>query len=291
MILLIGVSSLAGCVVEDAENMRPRLRLEMASDRIAMNEAREIYVHSVNDLDVPVTVQTDRGCIEIQVWVRSEGGDALFLEGGGASGCTGAPGPETIDVGERLTWGPFTFRPDEWQQQGEPLFAPGDAVPVIADTDQMRTDWSWRNETVIQVTEPIEELTVEVTPEKKVFQAGERVAITARLTNTRDEPYTYTSRDGCNDIHVWVETGGTDEGKVRLYPDMEPYFCPQALTNFTVPPGQSLEVTVHWDGSKGGRGGAPFVAPGTYRIVAVLDGQEDLPSGSGSVAVREPSES
>lgn len=131
-------------------------------------------------------------------------------------------------------------------------------------------------------TPPPPEPRLQVVPDRAAFRAGERITITATFTNTATTPFRYTSRDGCNDIGVWVED--TREAQViggervpqtahtMLWPEDGPYGCPAVLQGFTIEPGGRVTARVVWDGSLNGTGGAPYAAPGTYVVRADFDG-------------------
>lgn len=129
---------------------------------------------------------------------------------------------------------------------------------------------------------PPAEPRVQVVPDRAAFRAGERVTITATFTNSATTPFRYTSRDGCNDLGVWVEhtreervIGGErapQTAHTMLWPEGGPYGCPAVIRDFTIEPGGKVQATVVWDGSLNGTGGAPFAAPGTYVVRAEFDG-------------------
>lgn len=282
VLLTLLASTLAGCIVEPQDDTLPRLQLVLSQDSIAFNEELEVEVRFVNTADRPFEIDAPDGCPEVQVWVRVDG-DALQLDGNTGSGCDGQPRTLEVRPGDSLGWGPFHFLPEEYQQSGADVFKTGQGYEIGADL-RGSTTWAVRNTTKVEVTEPMQDLEITVTPENETLRQGETIAIVAELTNTRDEPYTYRSSDNCNDIHVWIED--TPDGKVRLYPKMEPYFCGQALTTYTLQPGEVLRARVHWDGSADGRGGDPFVPQGPYTIRAALDGKTHLPQGHGNVFVQ-----
>ena len=273
-------AALAGCVADD-EDPAPRLSLTGPAT-VAMNEVAEFWVRFNNTAGRMLQVNATDGCGEPVVRVEVDG-VSLPLEAKGSSACTANGGG--LRPGAAHVWGPFLFRPDTFRQGGAALFAPGDEVRLVVDLAGAATSWPVGNASMVRITAAVAELTVDVVPARRTFEAGETIAVRVWLNNTRDEPFRYTSSDTCNDIHVWAVGAGADGERARLYRDMEPLVCGQALTDFSIPPGGGLDQTVHWDGSRSGTGGAPYVPRGSYTLEARLDGKEGLPGGRADVFV------
>lgn len=281
------LSTLAGCVELDPQDADPP-RLEIMWDErpVPQNRHLELDVHFRNSGDTAFEVETQEGCLQVDAWVQVAG-TAILLDGPDRD-CPGEAETIRIGPGEERDWGPYRLLPAEFQQGGDDLFQPGTSYPLIVDLSEGTPSWSVRNETVLEVAEPVPDVTLEVEPGPRLIRHGENATIQAVLTNPRDEPFSYTSSDGCNDIHLHAYEAGEDGDHLRLWPDMEPYFCTQAVTEFEIGPGETLEMTFHWDGSADGQGGAPFVPEADYLLVATLDGRHDLPSGQAAIAVRAP---
>jgi hypothetical protein len=286
--LALAAPALAGCTdqvpaKDDGPADMPRLRIAPEAPAWEVGATRSLTLAFDNTAGRPFTYRAGSSCTEPQAWV-SIGGERVELLPDRTAGdpvlcldiVTSVTIPPGGHVARTVRWNGSYLR-----EGGEPRVAEPGNYTVDADFPG-ETAWATSASARIALlpgpgAEPGppppegSQPRIEVAPERASFAAGEQITITATFTNNASEPFTYTSRDTCNDIGVWAEGGGSPENRTRLWPATGPYACGAALSGYTIPPGGSVSVEVVWDGSASGEGGAPFVGPSSYTLHADFD--------------------
>ncbi|HEV8360518.1 MAG TPA: hypothetical protein VGR28_08705 [Candidatus Thermoplasmatota archaeon] len=270
----------------------PRLVIALARATWPVGESAEVRVRFENTANRSFNYVAPSTCTWPRVWTRY--GERVFdlpsaMPPGTLQACGSAMTPVSIHRGrvvERtLIWNGSYPNPDGTTFG---FVAPG-TYRMTAEFPALGT-WNATSAVNVTVTPgrplagppfiPAYMPHIHIAPERSMWHVGQRINITAWFNNTSSTPFTYTSGDACDDIHVRVEpsSDGSAAGGI-LSPQGGGYACAAVLTTFTIPPGGNVSAIVVWDGTE------PYARAGTRLFRADFDGADAIWPSEGSLKV------